>query len=137
MAAEQWAKMLDTIANTAVDASAVNTYLRPLQPKLKDNVFYLLAPNAFVKNYVCDNYYNVIQKQLDEIIINSIYDYEKITSLFKNFDTLSFLDLIVNYDKFIKDGYNKIFLNSSLHAMLSMPFFLTRVCRVDNTLSQI
>jgi lipopolysaccharide export system permease protein len=65
-----------------------------------------------------------IQKQLDEIIINSIYDYEKITSLFKNFDTLSFLDLIINYDKFIKDGYNKIFLNSSLHAMLSMPFFL-------------
>ncbi len=64
------------------------------------------------------------QKKLDKITINSIYNYEKITSLFKNFDTLSFLDLAINYEKFIKEGYNKIFLNYSLHSMLSMPFFL-------------
>ena len=64
------------------------------------------------------------RKKLDKIIITSIYDYEKITSLFKNFDTLSFLDLILNYKDFIKKGYNKIFLDQSLHTMLSLPFFL-------------
>ena len=58
------------------------------------------------------------KEKLDYITINSIYDYEKITSLFKNFDTLSFLDLIMNYNKFLQDGYNKIFLDQSLHAML-------------------
>ena len=64
------------------------------------------------------------KEKLDKIIITSIYDYEKITSLFKNFDTLSFLDLILNYKDFINKGYNKIFLDQSLHTMLSLPFFL-------------
>ena len=63
-------------------------------------------------------------KKLSEMVITSIYDYEKITSLFKNFDTLSFLDLIVNYKDFINKGYNKIFLDHSLHSTLSLPFFL-------------
>ena len=56
--------------------------------------------------------------------INSIYNYEKINSLFKNFDTMSFLDLLINYKNLLNNGYNKPFLNQSLHTMLSMPFFL-------------
>ena len=64
------------------------------------------------------------KEKLDYITINSIYDYEKITSLFKNFDTLSFLDLIMNYNKFLQDGYNNIFLDQSLHAMLSLLFLI-------------
>ena len=32
-----------------------------------------------------------------EYKINSIYNFEKINSLFKNFDTMSFLDLVLNY----------------------------------------
>ena len=62
--------------------------------------------------------------EINQMKITSIYNYEKITSLFKNFDTLSFLDLILNYKNFLKKGYNKIFLDQSLHSMLSMPFFL-------------
>ena len=64
------------------------------------------------------------KKELDEMIINSLYDYEKITSLFKNFDTLSFLDLILNYNEYLEKGYNKVFLDQSLHSLLSLPFFL-------------
>ena len=64
------------------------------------------------------------KKKLDKMIINSLYDYEKITSLFKNFDTLSFLDLILNYNDYLQKGYNKVFLDQSLHSMLSLPFFL-------------
>ena len=56
--------------------------------------------------------------------IESIYNHEKINSLFKNFDTLSFLDLIFNYKILISNGYGEVFLNQSLHSMLSLPFFL-------------
>ena len=35
-----------------------------------------------------------------------------------------FLDLLINYEKLNKQGYNRLFLNQSLHSMLSMPFFL-------------
>ncbi len=64
------------------------------------------------------------KNNFDEYKIDSIYDFEKINSLFKNFDTMSFLDLVLNYKNLLNNGYNKPFLNQSLHSMLSMPFFL-------------
>ena len=57
-------------------------------------------------------------------VIKSSYDYEKINNLFKNFDTLSFVDVLINYQTLISNGYNSLFLNQSLHSMLSLPFFL-------------
>ena len=66
--------------------------------------------------------FNRTERENYQII--SIYNYEKITTLFKNFDTMSFLDLIINYKNLINNGYNKAFLNQSLHMMLSLPFFL-------------
>ena len=67
----------------------------------------------------------VLEKEsFKEYKIVSIYDYEKINSLFKNFDTMSFLDLIINYKRLLDNGYSKPFLNQSLHTLLSMPFFL-------------
>ena len=36
--------------------------------------------------------------------IESIYNFEKINSLFKNFDTMSFLDLIIDYKKLLNNG---------------------------------
>ena len=64
------------------------------------------------------------EEKFDIYKINSIYNHEKINSLFKNFDTMSFFDLVVNYKDFLKKGYNKTFLNQNLHSMLSLPFFL-------------
>ena len=49
---------------------------------------------------------------------------KKLTHFFKNFDTMSFLDLVINYKTLLDNGYSKPFLNQSLHTMLSMPFFL-------------
>ncbi len=66
----------------------------------------------------------LIKEELKNYTIESIYNYEKINSLFKNFDTMSFLDLVINYKTLLDNGYNKPFLNQSLHTMLSMPFFL-------------
>ena len=72
--------------------------------------------------YVKDGIFE--KKELETLRISSIYDYEKINSLFRNFDTMSFLDLIFNYKDLLKNGYNKIFLDQSLHSLLSLPFFL-------------
>ena len=69
-----------------------------------------------------DGIINKIVKK--EYKINSIYTFEKITNLYKNFDTLSFVSLITNYNDFLDQGYNDIFLKQSLHSMLAMPFFL-------------
>ena len=40
---------------------------------------------------------DIFEERNSEVLrLNSIYDFEKINSLFKNFDTMSFLDLIFN-----------------------------------------
>ena len=62
--------------------------------------------------------------KFDNFEINSIYNHNKINNLFKNFDTMSFIDLVVNYKLLLKKGYNETFLNQNLHSMLSLPFFL-------------
>ena len=72
--------------------------------------------------------FKINDKNTEEIIleyleINSIYTYEKITNLFKNFDTLSFVDLVFNNQQLINQGYNKLFLTQSLHAMRLCHFF--------------
>ena len=69
-----------------------------------------------------DGVFDKVQK--NEHKIDSIYTFEKITNLYKNFDTLSFVSLVTNYDDFLDQGYNDIFLKQSLHSMLAMPFFL-------------
>ena len=56
--------------------------------------------------------------------ITSKYDYKKITSLFRNIDTMSFMDLLLSYKDLQNRGYNKSYLNQNLNSMMSMPFFL-------------
>ena len=64
------------------------------------------------------------EEKYDQLKVTSIYTYDKITSLYKNFDTMPFKDLLINYDDLIDKGYSKKFLEQNLHSMLSMPFFL-------------
>ena len=63
-------------------------------------------------------------KKYNTYNINSNYNFKKINSLFKNFNTISFLTLITNFEKLIENGYSERFLKESLHLMLSFPFFL-------------
>ncbi len=65
-----------------------------------------------------------VQNSLDNFLIVSKYNYHKISVLFKNFDTMSFLELLLNYNELQKKGYNKSYLDQNLNSMLSMPFFL-------------
>ena len=79
-----------------------------------------------LKNTVIFNFVNgITEKNLfEDYSIISEYDYKKINSLFKNFDTMSFLDLLLNYKDLQTRGYNKIHLDQNLNSMLSLPFFL-------------
>ena len=49
---------------------------------------------------------------------------KKLIAYLKNFDTISFLNLIFEKNIMLNNGYNKSFLDQSFHSMLSLPFFL-------------
>jgi len=65
----------------------------------------------------------LLPEKIDVLKIQSIYNYEKINNLFKNFDTMSFIDILLNKKELSEKGYNNFFLNQSLHTMLTLPFF--------------
>ena len=49
---------------------------------------------------------------------------DRISNLYKNLNTISFLNLIKNYSKLNNEGYEKNFLNEKINRLLSIPFFL-------------
>ena len=64
------------------------------------------------------------KEKFDNHKLLSNYNYEKIINLFNNANTLSFNDLLLNYEELVKKGYTKNFLNETFHSMLVFPFFL-------------
>ena len=69
--------------------------------------------------------------KISPIITKPSHDMEWITNSFVssppivcNISTLSFIDLVFNYDELVEKGYNNVFLDQSLHSMLVFPFFL-------------
>jgi len=64
--------------------------------------------NLFLKNY---------EFQSDKTL-------EKINSLYRNLDVVSFLDLILNYSQLNEKGYSKKKLNEKINKFTSLPIFL-------------
>ena len=91
--------------------------------KLKNVIIFELENGVFNKT------------RADALNIESIYNYEKITSLFNNSDTMSFIELIIDYKKLLNNGYNERFLNQSLHTMLALPFFLFLMTAIASILT--
>ena len=56
--------------------------------------------------------------------IQSNYNFEKINNLYRNFDTLSFLDLLTNYDNLLNNGYNNSFLKQAYIQCFHFHFFI-------------
>ncbi len=75
------------------------------------------------------------KKNFENYQITSIYNYDKIINLFNNSDTLSFINLVFNYDGLLEKGYNNEFLNQSLHSMLVFPFFLSLMTGIASILT--
>ena len=66
----------------------------------------------------------VKKEMLDIYEIKSNYNYDSIVSLFNNSDTFSFPEILINLNNLITRGYNKQFLNQTLHSMMTLPFYL-------------
>tara|TARA_E500000178_G_scaffold355447_1_gene428132 strand:+ start:72 stop:1160 length:1089 start_codon:yes stop_codon:yes gene_type:complete len=76
-----------------------------------------------------------VKKEFKEYQISSNYNYDKIINLFNNANTLSFIDLVFNYDELKGKGYNNNFLKESLHLMLVLPFFLFLMTAIASILT--
>ncbi len=64
------------------------------------------------------------EKTINEFLIKSNYDYNKLINLFNNTDTLSFVEILIDFKSMLNKGYNKEFLKQSMHSMMTLPFYL-------------
>ena len=97
-----------------------------------------ISKNEWVLNDVT---FNVVKDGISTQVvkknhtIQSKYNYIKITSIFRNFDAMSFLDLLLNYKELQTQGYNKAYLDQNLNSLLSLPFFLFLMTGLASILS--
>jgi len=61
-----WAKCVNCLQNE-LPAQQFNTWIRPLQTELRDNILYLLAPNRFVMDWVSQRYLERINELVDQM----------------------------------------------------------------------
>ena len=54
----------------------------------------------------------------------SFYNIEKLNSLYKNLDTISFIELITDYKKLLMRGYEKATISEKINSFFALPFFL-------------
>ncbi len=67
---------------------------------------------------------NGVPKMLENFRLKSNYNIEKLSSLYKNLDTISFIDLLTNYNSLIQKGYTRQILNEKLNTFYSLPIYL-------------
>ncbi len=55
---------------------------------------------------------------------NSFYNVQKLNNLFKNLDTISFIELLTEYKNLIVRGYEKVVISEKINSFFALPFFL-------------
>ena len=78
---------------------------------------------AKIYNFVNDKVEKDI-KEIESMNFNSNYTFDKINSLFRNLNTVSFLSLVTEYDALNKKGYSKKILNEKINRFITLPIFL-------------
>jgi len=64
------------------------------------------------------------KKELNKYEFKTEKVLDKINSLYRNLNTISFIDLIKDYRQLNEIGYSKKLLNKQIHKFISLPFFL-------------
>ena len=67
---------------------------------------------------------NIAKTSLDNFDFKTDNVLDKINSLYRNLNTISFINLVVNYSKLNEKGYSKKILNEKINRFISLPIFL-------------
>jgi len=78
-----------------------------------------LMKDVIVYDFIANN-----KKEFNIYEFNTEKIFDKINSLYRNLNTVSFIGLIKNYHQLNKIGYSKRLLDEQIHRFVSLPFFL-------------
>ena len=79
--------------------------------------------NSKIFNF--DNEGNMVLETEENMEFISFYNVEKLNNLFKNLDTISFIELLTENKSLIIRGYEKTTISEKINSFFALPFFLT------------
>ena len=77
-----------------------------------------------IKIFNFDEKGNMAIENKESLEFSSFYNVEKLNNLFKNLDTISFIELITNKKSLINRGYEKTTISEKINSFFALPFFL-------------
>tara|TARA_B100001057_G_scaffold493107_2_gene586923 strand:- start:2506 stop:3597 length:1092 start_codon:yes stop_codon:yes gene_type:complete len=101
----------DNIIKERVEAEKANILL---------NTWKINQPKIF--NFDDEGNITIIKKQTMEF--NSFYNVKKLNTLFKNLDTISFVELLTENKNLVIRGYEKTTISEKINSFFALPFFL-------------
>ncbi len=109
-----------TIYELDGETNKINSRIEAESANISENNWKLKKVNIYqTKNLNKNNFV-----KLDEHLYFSTFDYDKITSLYKNLHTISFIELLLDFEKLKETGYDEGDIKLSFNNLISMPFFL-------------
>ena len=93
--------------------------------RIESEIANIVSSEWILKNVkVIDKDGNILEENISDVTYKSIYDSEKIKSLYANLDTISFWALPEEIDLLEDRGYSTSEMRSKLQQTLAFPFFL-------------
>ncbi len=111
--------LIDVSLNIISD-NKIKTRIESNKANVADNAWLISNPKIF--NF--DDKGNISLENKDSIKFNSFYNVEKLYTLYKNLDTISFLEILTEKDKLTARGYNKSVISERINSFFALPFFL-------------
>ncbi len=87
---------------------------------VSNNIWKMENPKVFNFN----SQGNIQLEKYENLDFRSFYNLEKLNSLYKNLDTISFLDILINKEKLALRGYDKSIISERINSFFALPFFL-------------
>ena len=113
--------LIDVSINIISDENIIKKRIESQKANISINNWNIEKPKIF--NF--DKEGNFTVKNEEYIQFDSFYNVEKLNGLFKNLDTISFVELLTENKNLILRGYEKTTISEKINSFFALPFFLS------------
>ena len=112
--------LIDVSINVISNKNILKERIESKKANISLNTWKIQNPKIF--NFDEDG--NMNFDKTENMEYQSFYNVEKLNSLFKNLDTISFLELLTENKNLIIRGYERTTISEKINSFLALPFFL-------------
>ena len=113
--------LIDVSINVISNENIIKERVEAEKANISLNTWNIKNPKIF--NFDKEGNISIEEKENIEFI--SFYNVKKLNNLFKNLDTISFIELLAENKNLIIRGYEKTTISEKINSFFALPFFLT------------